>query len=163
MSDNSQPNNKFDAAVQDILDRFGQQLSRRGVIARLGRIFLGIFGITLLPSLPLDRRFVADAQADCLLWERCGIYGYACRCGGGVYQCPPSTQRGNFAWTRCCYDPILCREVSISYYDCCGPTSLTAECRGSFCANNTTQPAWCGGTSYELGYICTIVQIGANC
>src|SRR5215475_10335715 len=175
MSDHLAPDNKVDVAVQDILDRIGQRLSRRGVVARLGSALLGALGVTLLPNLPLDRRFVVDAQTgDCATdWQLCGIYGYLCKpcCGngsGGLTECPSCSARGTeFSWSKCCPEPSTCPPSgkNITYWDCCGVTWLQSECRkaGGLCARNSRQDLWCQGSGYPQSlenYICTIIQVG---
>ena len=165
MEDNDMQESQFDLTTSRLLDNVAQRFSRRGVLARLGKLALGALGVSLLPNLPLDRTFVAEAQTGgCTDWRLCGIYGYVCQscCNGtgSMTSCPSCTTRGSF-WSSCCETLDGCSSKTVSYYDCCGGTDTeTANCRGSHCLNNPeAQPAWCTSGAYR----CTIAVVGSAC
>lgn len=163
MENHNKKEDKFDLAVTDILDRFAQNVSRRGTLSRLGQLSLGLLGITLLPNLPLDRRFVVEAQGGCTTdWRLCGMYGYFCQvcCGetGGLTSCPSCTEQGSY-WTKCCPDSCGNGRL-ISYYDCCGDPEARSLCRGDECFRNpVAQPIWCNSGFF----VCTIISVGPSC
>lgn len=162
---------KFDIAAGRFLDGFAQRVSRRGILARLGKFALTLLGLTLVPNLPLNRVCVVEAQnpsgASCDSdWRLCGIYGNLCKacCGGSASKtsCPSCTTRGS-SWSRCCRDPNgNCKWVS--YFDCCGGGSDAANCKGTWCQGNCggSEPNWCGGAGGNV-YRCTIVSVGGSC
>jgi hypothetical protein len=165
MSGRNESQNHFDELSSRLLGVLSQRSSRRGVLARLGKVALSMLGVSLLPNLPLDRLFDVEAQSGCSALELCGIYGAICNtgssdcCNGGVGSsgCPSCTSRGYFAWTKCC----LSGECGtpgyyVEYWDCCGGTDADAyNCYGTFCRNNTTQPQWCSGGAYR----CTVAVV----
>jgi methylamine dehydrogenase light chain len=160
---------RFDLATSRLLDNFAQRVSRRGILARMGKLALGALGISLLPNLPVDRTFVAEAFTGCLTdYRLCGIYGYLCQsgtscCGGGTGSltgCPSCTTKGTSFWSMCCESDDGCTRKMISYWDCCGGTDAQAAgCKGEECFRNTPQPAWCTSGTYR----CTVISIGASC
>ncbi len=102
---------------------------------------MGAVGLSIAPSLPIDRTFTVQAQgSNCCLWQLCGINGYLCNncCGGtgGLTGCPSCSgmQRGFDSWYKCClYDDSGCIATGmlVHYWDCCtnNPADATA-CRG---------------------------------
>src|SRR5215207_764342 len=91
----------FDAATARVLNGLSQRVSRRSMIARVGKFAFGLLGV---PLLPLDRIVVTEANAQsgwgsgCKKWELCGIWGRLCnkcncRCetGPGADECPSCT------------------------------------------------------------------------
>lgn len=159
MSEMNPRQNWIDTAAGKLVDEFAQRISRRGVLARAGKIALGLLGVSLAPNLPLDRIFKVEAQSSCTAASLCGIYGWLCNtgspdcCSGGIAAngCPSCTTRGSF-WSKCC--PVGCETGEfVEYWDCCGPSPLAGGCRGMRCENNTPQPVWCDGDVYR----CTIV------
>lgn len=160
---------RFDDAAARFLDGFAQRLSRRGMLARGGKFALGLMGLSLVPNLPLDRAFVAEAQSpNCGDWRLCGMCGNLCAqgtscCGGGtggdLFICPGCTVRRSF-WSRCCPAPD-CSMRMISYFDCCGGTDVEAAgCVGELCAHDCPTGVWCGGS---LTLRCTVIVVGASC
>lgn len=105
--ENSNLHRSPDDRMNDYLTNLSQRLSRRGMFARVGQFVLRASGILLLPLLPIDRRFTAEAQSSgCAAFEWCGLCGNKCNfscCSGVTNGCPSCLQRGHFAWTKCCY------------------------------------------------------------
>lgn len=152
----------LDESVAETLAAWSQQLSRRGVLAKIGEFALKVTGLVMLPVLPVDRAYAGS----CAEWKFCGMYGRFCAscCGSGAsdYSCPSCTTVGA-SWSRCCYDPSTCTNKMITYKDCCGgPNSSASACAGGGCYNHPSQqPVWCGGA--PLPYRCTVISVGANC
>src|SRR5687768_3090076 len=95
---------KLDSSFVKCLNDFAQRMSRRGVIARVGKFVLAAMGISLMPNLPWDRSFTAAAKIGCGDWKLCGICGNLCTSccgGGGLFNCPSCTTKGHF-WAKCC-------------------------------------------------------------
>jgi len=156
--------NSVDAFVATLLRKRGQSISRRGVLARLGKGLLGVVGISLVPVLPIDRTFAMPAQGGaCCQWQLCGINGYLCGANGST-ACPSGTVEGA-SWSKCCDNGNDCNPESkmVEYIDCCATTQAAATgTRGPLCAHNTSvEYAWCGGS--EQYYGCTYAKIGATC
>ena len=158
----------FDDLAAKALGEFSQRLSRRGLLAKVGKYLIGAAGLAVIPTLPVDRMSTARAVDPCSDWMLCGICGYVCNptksgcCNGqrNSSGCPSCLTRGSYAWSKCCTDvnDIACGGFLISYYDCCGAGG--SNCRGATCLNNCEQPAWC---SNGLAYGCTVAVVGASC
>jgi hypothetical protein len=164
--------NRLDTAVTKFLEERGQCASRRGMLAQLAKVGLGILGVSVLPSLPIDRRssFVrAIAQGnDCCLWQLCGICGSTCvGVGPTGTTCPENTSPGAY-WTKCCNNGGSgggCETspgTEIWYWDCCANNPTTAQAvKATACSNNCPQDAWCpDGYNY---YGCTHIEIHGDC
>lgn len=85
MSDRKTSETHFDELSSRFLVGLSQRSSRRGVLAKLGKLALGLLGISILPNLPLDRIFKVRAQDECSPLELCGIYGRPCRNGSSAW------------------------------------------------------------------------------
>lgn len=159
--------------------RLAQRTSRRGALARLGRVLVGG---ALLPLLPIDRiTGKAEAAApgkkgkmdpdpgdpkSCDYWRYCGIDGWLCSCcGGSTTSCPPGTDPSPMTWIGTCRNPADGVDYLISYNDCCGKGS----CGRCFCNRNegdvpiyrpqsSNDIDWCVGRP-SLAYHCTTTII----
>lgn len=156
----------FDDLMAEYLSDWGQRVSRRGWLARLGNITLRIAGVSLLPLLPVDR-IQADATT-CGDWRLCGMFGNLCNdcCGtASLFDCPSCTTKGANSWWRCCpnFEAQQCPIPGqyINYWDCCASTLEQANsCKGARCELGATQPAWCTN-GYRYG--CTVIAMGGTC
>lgn len=161
----------FDSQTADFLTHWGQRISRRGLLATVGKAALRLAGLSILPMLPVDRAFAAvgNCATD---YRLCGMCGNFCKdcCSqtASLYSCPSCTQVGS-SWSACCCTsscPSTCR--MISYTDCCGTSSgftasQAAACQDSAnCTNGCPQPVWCGGVGGDV-YRCTVISVGALC
>lgn len=171
--DTSRPNNNFDERIERALTALAYGISRRGILARVGQLTLGLAGASILNSLPADRRVVyASYNPPCggqpcncndFLW--CGMSGVPCAScpGGSNTSCPGSgCYTAGSGWSACCYSGS-CGYIVV-YYDCCDNGSGT--CHGSsdctaLCKNAGTQPFWCNGGT-DSNYRCTLATI-ASC
>lgn len=132
------------------------QISRRGVIGRLG---LFLVGAADLPLLPVARGDEPDGPrgvkpepppkgypgvtpqpslgpaeegdpASCDYWRYCGIGGVLCACcGGSANACPPGVDMSPLGWIGTCRNPVDGKNYIISYNDCCGkPVCARCAC-----------------------------------
>ena len=161
----------FDELTARYFDRWGQRLSRRGVIARVSKAVLKIAGIALVPVLPVDRAY---AQFGCAGdWRLCGMKGFFCNscCGrpASFSACPPCAGMATgFFWDKCCKNPSTCTCTMFRYIDCCsnrgfctgGTSDPSCQCTGAMCGNAAGAIAYCPST--HRYFRCTIVQqVGA--
>jgi len=170
MNQEPRSGSSIEERIAAYLRGWSQTVSRRGTLARAGRILLRLSGVTLIPLLPLDRRFEVDAadrseSGDDLApgedrplvrrkvhycrWWTCGMCGTFCSttcCGGtgGTSKCPSCSgamyQDG--AWTGCCYDSCTtsCSNATRYAYYDC-------------CATTGTLARQCTG-SFDCGRAC---------
>lgn len=174
----------IDSSIADALSDFSQRVSRRRVIAKIGKWTLTVLGVgTDVEMLPVDRRALAQTSsadiiedlqdATCTGWKMCGMRGNRCNCCNGPQlgfaACPGCANEGSF-WSACCCKPGtlpgLGTKYNVDYYDCCkGSCSedKVAQCRAcTWCANGCPQPVWgCGGDITR--YVCTKVIVGSSC
>jgi methylamine dehydrogenase light chain len=135
----------MDSLVEQLTRTVAQRTSRRGFLARMGKLMLG--GM-VLPLLPIDR-VMGTAQAQmtmgpsgtgrtddpstCDYWRYCGFDGNLCGCCGGSHtECPAGTIMSPTSWVGTCRDPNDGKEYIIGYRDCCGKD----VCGRCFCENN---------------------------
>jgi methylamine dehydrogenase light chain len=173
MSHRKQDESRLDLVAANFLDHFAQRISRRGVVARIGKLTLGIMGMSLVPSLPLDRTFTVEATGgsglDCGDWRLCGMCGSFCArrtscCGGGtggdMFICPGCTQREQF-WFKCCTDPCdPGNRRLINYHDCCGATNASVGCTGDPCEAGCDREVYCASGNAMR---CTVIQDMGPC
>ncbi len=108
----------MDSLVEQLTRTVAQRTSRRGFLARMGKLMLG--GM-VLPLLPIDR-VLGSAQAQmtmgpsgtgrnddpstCDYWRYCGFDGNLCGCCGGSHtECPAGTIMSPTSWVGTCQDP----------------------------------------------------------
>lgn len=147
----------LDERVAAAVTYFAQSSSRRGFLAKLGKVALITAGVTLLPELlPADRR-VANA-ADCGDWRLCGIYGRTCDCcnGGCGLDCCPSGSSWYGYWQSCCSGPF--GSYWVLYWDCCNCSANCSSCTWCY-GNVNSKGLWCNGGTY----CCTAPVIGSEC
>lgn len=156
----------FDEKTAEYLTRWGQHVSRRGLLSRAWQFALSLAGLSLVPVLPVDRAF-AQGITGCSDWRMCGIHGFFCKacCGGGASYttCPSCTSMGG-AWTGCCkhvIDECTSECKQISYADCCGGDATAAACTGEECppGGGEGTPAYCGLSAFR----CTVVREMVPC
>lgn len=151
MDDQEPKVHPFDRLVSNNLVQFAQRSSRRGFLAKLGKIGLGVLGVTTASLLPVDRTVREAKASNCSNWYLCGLYGKTCDCcAGDDFHCPYGSAQFGY-WSSCC------SSKTIYYWDCC---NASATCNCTTCLNNPSpQPAWCNGGRYN----CTGIVIGAAC
>lgn len=172
--------NRLIALIDRLAERNTRSLasttSRRGMLARIGRLALG--SAAAFPVLPFDRtsqahaagaagagkgRRKAPAVTDCDYWRYCSVDGFLCSCcGGTATTCPPGTSPSKVTWVGTCHNPADGHDYLVSYNDCCGRTS----CGRCFCnTNHGDRPGyrlgvhndvnWCMGNESSM-YHCTV-------
>lgn len=153
---------RYDAAVARGLDDLAQRLSRRGLLAKVGRVTLGVLGLTIATEAAPLIRSEADASSHCSGYELCGFCGWKCgcaACSGSLYQCPNCANIGGY-WETCCISGGT-QGQWIRYIDCCkGQCSDTKfnDCKCSWCCRKD-HPVYSCGT-----YMCTKVSLtGRSC
>jgi len=169
MSEHQKAESDLDERLAGYLADQSNRFSRRSVLMKVGRILLRLSGLTLIPLLPVDRRFAVSAQSTCS-WQTCGMCGVLCNnccsSSGGFSKCPACSgivKAG--VWGGCCYAPGACSGTMFSYADCCTPIFNTAtSCHGTSCqtACRPNFPHYCSTTSTYY-YACTIVIQGGGC
>ena len=138
-----------DQATTALVSYFAGRVSRRGILAKFGKLLLIAFGVTTMEVLPVGNNEVA--AANCNDWTLCGIYGRTCDCCNGgqpLNYCPAGTSWYSY-WTACCY--AYGDYYRFNYWDCCGGNVDCSSC--TWCYNNSPQPAWCNQGEYR----CTAV------
>ncbi len=147
----------MDKIVEQMTRMVAQRTSRRGFLARLGRLVAGGLIIPLLPVNRVLSQAVAQAAESapgatpvpegleamvkhgnpnddtaCDYWKYCAIDGYLCSCcGGGSHDCPPGASPSPTSWVGTCRHPGDGKDYIISYRDCCGKT----PCGRCLCTN----------------------------
>ncbi len=146
-----------------------RRTSRRSLLASLGQL---LTGAALLPLLPVDRAWAADAKPrpddpnSCEYWRYCAIDGFLCSCCGGTStSCPPGTAPSPITWIGTCHNPGDGRDYIVSYNDCCGKTSCgNCECNRNEREKPTYRPSrnndlnWCMANA-DANYHCSVSVI----
>jgi methylamine dehydrogenase light chain len=147
-----------------------RRTSRRSLLATLGQL---LTGAALLPLLPVDRTWAADAAKpkpddpnSCEYWRYCAIDGFLCSCCGGTStSCPPGTAPSPITWIGTCHNPGDGRDYIVSYNDCCGKTSCgNCECNRNEREKPTYRPSrnndlnWCMANA-DANYHCSVSVI----
>lgn len=145
--------------IEQMAQRLSRRTSRRGMLARIGRVTLGTAGIVTVgisaAELPVRE---TGAMHQCSQSQWCGLCGVPCSgCGSGS-TCPSGSYLGSYGWSRCCCAPDgFCSMWQ--YKDCC-TTSGGWYCHTS-CNLNCPQPAWCpSGAGF---YYCTVALYQGAC
>lgn len=147
----------IDQNAIEMAQKFGQLTSRRGFLAKTGRLILSVVGVSVISALPIPGNVEEVAAASCGDWNLCGLCGRICTCcngGNALNVCPGGTNWFGY-WSRCCSNPYGAGRLY--YWDCCGGSVNCNSCLT--CANNCPQPAWCNGQAYK----CTAVVSGSAC
>lgn len=164
--------------------RIAERSSRRGVLARIGKVVLGAAGASVLPALPVRRAaaqedeetidFTGTDPTSCNYWRYCNMGGRLCAdCeGGGITTCPPGTTLGVEYWVGCCTDPVSGKTYLTANYDCCGKSGCGRPCGEPWEQDTPTDVApgsqdrnvlWCMSDPTQ-SYTCTVVPlIGEDC
>jgi len=149
--------------------RLAGQLSRRGFLARLGAVLVGVGGVPLLPLIreagAADIAELGDPQS-CDYWRYCAFGGNLCSCcGGSLTQCPPGTEASPVSWVGTCLNPTDGRQYLISYNDCCGKTPCgrcgchrTEGEKPIYVPAKSNNILWCFGTKSH-SYHCTVAVV----
>lgn len=171
--------NWLDSAFERTTRAAAQRSSRRGALARIGRLFVG--ASVALPVLPFDRTSHAASahgggaasgkQPDdqqCDYWKYCAVDGFLCSCcGGTVNACPPGTEPSKVSWIGTCRNPADGKDYLISYFDCCGKSA----CGRCLCNTNLGErPAyritlhndinWCMGSTSTMFHCTASLLVG---
>ncbi len=149
----------LDRAIERALRGFGQSVSRRSFLSKLGAAVLGGVGVAFgTMVLPIDRT-TAEATHTCSSWYHCGLYGRACGCCNGykLCKCPDGAWPGNY-WAYNCCKPSTGQLWRIAYVDCCN-----TSCSCTWCQNHPQpQPYWdCSATSYACTTPCLVSVVGS--
>lgn len=149
-------NHGIDNFIAKQVVNLSQGSSRRGFLARIGKLTLVALGVTTVEILPVDRTTPVEAASACDDYRLCGIYGRICTCcnnGNPITVCPYGVTQYSY-WEACCSGR------RIRYWDCCFGNANCSSCQWCY-RNPTPQPLWCGGAG-SSAYKCTaIVDAGA--
>jgi hypothetical protein len=167
MNEHQNTESNLDERLASYLRGQANSLGRRSALAKVGKILLRLSGLTLIPLLPLDRRFEVSAQSSCT-WQTCGMCGILCNSccnnSGGFSRCPTCSGMVTAgSWGGCCYASGACSGTQFYYADCCTTNQSQANsCKGTACqaACYPHFPAYCASGCY---YSCTIVTQGCSC
>jgi hypothetical protein len=148
----------IDKAVGLGVDALSQRLSRRGVLAKLGKVCLAALGVGFAQETLPAVRGVADAThpGACNQPYLCNLDGRWCACdgcSGTLYACPNCASIGG-SWNYCCSG------YRVYYRDCfrgsCGNQKYH-NCRNCHECSNGPQRGIYGGSAAD--YLCTMVDV----
>jgi hypothetical protein len=132
-----------DVAGWRAFEAISQRSSRRGFLARVGRVTFAIFGVTVAEQLLPIGVSVADTE-PCGSVDLCGFCGRECGCGncsGDVYSCPGCACVAN-SWSACCCAGGQCHLYR--YHDCYSGNNGCSQDKVDNCNNCT----YCCGPQY---------------
>ncbi len=176
-----QQQNWIDRRVEKWLRRMAWDTSRRDFLTKLGKLYVGVATLPLLPvshvmAQQLDSGFddsnVTGEEGDpsnCNYWRYCGVDGFlSANCGGTHTSCPPGTEMSPITWIGTCRNPADGKNYLISYNDCCG----TATCGHNWCERNdndrpiyvtpkSNDVLWCLGTKSKAYNSTVALVLGA--
>jgi len=161
---------QLDSLFETSSRRLAKRISRRSLIAGLGRI---LTGAAMLPLLPVERTAKAatssasNDQQNCEYWKYCAIDGFLCSCcGGSAQSCPPGTSASVTAWIGTCHNPQDGRDYMVSYTDCCGKASCgKCDCyrnereKPIYVPSRNNDLNWCMANGDTNNYHCTVSVI----
>jgi hypothetical protein len=160
----------LDERVMRLADHWAQGVSRRGLLARVGEMALGLTGLTVAISLPVHRVFAQSVGfPPCSDWQMCGIHGAFCKACCGEPASFTSCKCGmtkDGSWPACCTNNNVCPTYRrmIYYHDCCAPEEHTASfaCQGEECppGGGFNTPGYCAG---NRTFRCTIIADMGPC
>jgi hypothetical protein len=163
------PRSWVDESIAGALGYFSQRVSRRGLLAKVGKLTLAALGVSIAwDVLPLDRRVEIAKAATCDIyhccwWSYCGLYGRTCTCcnGGNLPNYCAVCSTYYSYWSSCCCKSSEGTKYNIYYWDCCN-SCCSSSCNGClWCSRygGKSKPAWCNGTPY----CCTAIVKGSTC
>lgn len=165
--------------VERVVGSIAAQHTRRSFLGRVGTWLVGLTGVSVLTSLPLNRAFASNHTIQyngtdprqCNYWRNCNLSGRLCAdCpNGGMTTCPPGSELGAEFWYGCCEDPTSGKTYMIAYQDCCGLSGCGRNCTSydqrepynSQVGSQTNDVLWCQTTANQ-SYTCTLVPIVAE-
>ena len=174
-----------DGPFDHFLKGLSERATRRSLLARAGQWLIGLTGVTVLSSLPVNRAFGQNAKigkdgsitqahdpTECNYWRYCNLSGTLCAgcVGGGLTSCPPGSQLGAEFWYGCCEDPESGQTYMIAYQDCCGKSNCGGSCGGyseqtepynSAMPSQDNNILWCMSNESQT-YTCTVAPIVAE-
>jgi methylamine dehydrogenase light chain len=159
----------FDSVVADMSRHLAMRTSRRGTLARWGKI---LAGAAVMPILPIDRTQRAQANelqmdaTQCDYWKYCSMDGQLCSCCGGTgNSCPAGTEISKVSWVGTCRNGADGKDYLVSYTDCCGRSSCgLCDCHGNvrerpgYSMGVHNDVNWCMANK-EISYHCTVSVI----
>lgn len=157
----------LDAAAYRAADALSERTSRRGFLAKLGRVTFALLGVTVVSEvLPVGRNMAKADAVPCSTWYMCGFCGSQCGCGncsGDITECPACACVGG-SWTACCSGPGGIHH-RYRYKDCYRGSCSSAKYNNCFnchsCCNLPTgpYPGICAGQPL----MCTKVNFVTGC
>lgn len=156
--------------IEDALGSFSQRISRRGLLAKTGKVLLGALGVQAIQEIvPAYQEEAAASHGGptgpgCRDWTLCGLYGAKCRCSGcsgGTFKGPNCARRG-YRWTMCCPGPSGRRVIY--YWDwyqgnCSNARRRRCHACRHWCYRGKRRGYYRGSGPW---YMCTQVVVSAN-
>lgn len=165
----------IDALGYQLAEYVSERSSRRGFLAKVGRLTFSALGVVLVTQvLPYGRDIATADSYGCGTWWLCGLCGPQCGCGncsGNVGDCPGCACSGG-GWVACCQGPAG-SEAQYRYRDCFshgnqqqGPCSQ-AKINNCQDCQSCCRGQYPGGGPYYSGcngsFMCTKVNFVQSC